>query len=433
MYKIYISSTYSDLQKQRQDAIRTILDLKHHPVAMEDYNSTSEKPLDQCLKDIRDCDIFVGIYGFRYGFIPEGHEKSITHLEYDEACKWEKTRLLFVADDDAPIPVKYIDEDRTRIKEFRQLVLNELVCTILKDLGEFGKKLAASIHNAEPGPDQKPTPSIPRILPYLSNRSIQVTELEMALDDCEDCLHTKPLVCIIHGDEMECHDKFIKRLHEVMLPKTLIGAGDVPVELTPVEWPSMKTGLKMRYKKLTYDIAQALTGNRRAKINEIKNELNGRIAALMIYSTLPVAAWEDNESELIEKWLQYWNEFPELNAGKKLMVFLCIKYKSLSNIADEEAENYSNRNTEARKFIQSLKFETYPNISPLILTELKSIEYGDVDKWIEMYAPECCDDTKLRNNIMKFFDCRKNKAVPMLELAVKLNELLLLTQIKQTG
>ena len=120
------------------------------------------------------------------------------------------------------------------------------------------------------------TPSIPTNLPYLVNRSVQLARLEITLDYCVDILNEKPLVCFIHGNELECHDKFIKRLQEVTLPKILDGS-DVIVQLTPVEWPSMEADLGLRSKKLTSDIARALTGNRRAEPNEIKNELDSRI------------------------------------------------------------------------------------------------------------------------------------------------------------
>ncbi len=401
---------------------------------MENYNSTNEKPLDQCLKDIRDCDMFVGIYAFRYGYVPEGLDKSITHLEYEEAGKEGIPRLLFFIGEDAPLPRKHIDKNPTQIDNFRQLIQKEQVVSELADLKDFKGELSTSIHKAKeeiPGGDRKPIPSIPLLLPYLSNRSRQAWELENTLDDCEKYLNEKPLVCIIHGNEIECHDKFIKSLHEVTLPKMLEGTGDVQVDLTPVEWPSMEADLNMRYKKLTNDIARALTGNRRAEPNDLKKELDGRIAAQMIYFMLPVAAWKDDEAELIEHWLKYWSEFPDLNAGKKLMIFLCLKYKNIVTAEDPESKKYKIRNDVAEDFIKGLTFNDDSKISGLIMTELEAIEWHDIDNWIERHAPKFCDDNELRAKIMKFFESRKNQAVPMMELAQKLNDLLLLTQIRE--
>ena len=430
-YRIYLSSTYSDLQELRSKAKETILDLGHHPVAMENYNSTNEKPLNQCLKDIRGCDIFVGIYAFRYGFIPQGLEKSITHLEYEEALKENKTLLLFVIDEETPMPPKFVDSDRTNINQLRDIILKVRVVAHIKDLRDFGAKLSASIHNANPDPDRRPTPAISSFLPYMSNRGTQSAKLELTLDECEESLNEKPLICIVHGNEIECHDKFIKRLHEVMLPEILDGPGKVPVDLTMVEWPSLKGDVKIRYKKLIYNISKALTGNRKANTEEIKDVLNRKISPQMIYFILPVAAWEKNEDELIKKWLQFWNDFPALNAGRKLMVFLCIKYKHIADTHGEGAKDYINRNGAAKNFIEVIQFKEFANIVGLTLEELKAVPWCDVDTWITTHAGKFCDDTELRTEAMNYYQSRHNIDVPMLELAKKLNDLLYLTQRRE--
>jgi hypothetical protein len=76
---------------------------------MEVWSSSTDDPITKCLIKVRECDLFIGIYGQRYGFIPEGHDKSITELEYIEAKKYNVDTLLFVMGDDYPIPVKYVD------------------------------------------------------------------------------------------------------------------------------------------------------------------------------------------------------------------------------------------------------------------------------------------------------------------------------------
>ncbi len=433
-YKIYISSTTEDLEESRKDAEKVILDLKHYPVAMEHYNSTNEKPLDQCLKDIRNCDIFVGIYAFRYGFIPDGHSKSITHLEYEEALKEGKILLLFLVGEDVPLPKKFIDDDQIKVKNFRDIILKERIVTIIEDLNDFGVRLSTSIQKASPDPNQIPTPDISVVSPilsYLADRSPQATELELTLDECEDNLHEKPLICIIHGNELECHNKFIERLEQVMLPDVLNSLGNMPVELNTVEWPSMNAKTIIRYKKLINNIRNVLTGDRRANMEKIKETLDKQLNPQMISFMLPVAAWEKNEDELIKKWLEYWNEFPDLNIGKKLMVFLCIKYKDIPDGDAVGANDFEDMNKSARDFIGTLEYEEYTNIVGLTMEELKAIKYSDVDSWLDKHSKEFCDDAELRKMVMKFYEGRSNKDVPMLDLAAKLNELMLLTQRRE--
>ncbi|KKO18630.1 MAG: hypothetical protein BROFUL_02667 [Candidatus Brocadia fulgida] len=292
---------------------------------------------------------------------------------------------------------------------------------LIKAWPELGKQRKAGDH-AKVDSERRPRESFIYFLPYLSDRSQQADRLELTLDECEDCLHEKPLVSIIHGDEKECHDKFIKRLHEVMLPQMLCEPGRVHVDLTMVEWPSMKEDIKMRCKKLTNNISKALTGSRRANAGEIKEALNRKISPQMIYFTLPVAAWEENEAELVKYWLQYWNEFPDLNAGRKLMVFLCMKYKHIADNHAEGSEMYRKKNDAARHFIHALQYVEYANIIGLTLDELQAVAWGDVDMWITTYAEKFCNDTELRTRAMDYYKNREK--VPMLELAEKLEHLL---------
>ena len=66
--------------------LRKIEDAK--VIAMEDYVAQDERPLQKCLKDVSSSDIYVGIFAWRYGYIPNDvkdenpNNLSITELEY---------------------------------------------------------------------------------------------------------------------------------------------------------------------------------------------------------------------------------------------------------------------------------------------------------------------------------------------------------------
>lgn len=104
MTRIYISSTCSDLVEYREAAYDALKRLRYDVVAMEDYLATDERPAEKCLNDVAECDIYVGIVAWRYGFIPPGETRSITELEYREACKSGLSRFIFVLDEDTPWP-----------------------------------------------------------------------------------------------------------------------------------------------------------------------------------------------------------------------------------------------------------------------------------------------------------------------------------------
>jgi Domain of unknown function (DUF4062) len=102
MTSVYISSTYSDLIKHREAVVQTILKMKKIVVSMEYYTASDERPLDKCLADVAECDIYIGIFAFRHGFVPD-HDNpnnlSITELEHQQARKCNKPCLIFIADE----------------------------------------------------------------------------------------------------------------------------------------------------------------------------------------------------------------------------------------------------------------------------------------------------------------------------------------------
>jgi hypothetical protein len=83
----------------------------HEDIAMEYFVAENIRPLDKCLKAVTSCDLYIGIFAWKYGSIPPRKKKSMTELEYREAVKSGKPRLIFILDEDAPWPPKFIDKD----------------------------------------------------------------------------------------------------------------------------------------------------------------------------------------------------------------------------------------------------------------------------------------------------------------------------------
>lgn len=67
--RVYVSSTFSDLEAYRAKVNEALRKAGYELVAMEDYPAFDERPLDKCLDDVASCDIYVGILAWRYGYI----------------------------------------------------------------------------------------------------------------------------------------------------------------------------------------------------------------------------------------------------------------------------------------------------------------------------------------------------------------------------
>ena len=91
--RVYLSSTYSDLEPYREAVSRTLRKLGHDVIAMEDYVAADERPVEKCLADVAACEVYVGIFAWRYGYIPpqdNPKQRSVTEMEYREAGKRRK-------------------------------------------------------------------------------------------------------------------------------------------------------------------------------------------------------------------------------------------------------------------------------------------------------------------------------------------------------
>ena len=74
---------------------------------MEDYVARDDRPLANCLEDISSCDLYIGLFALRYGFVPEDgnpEHRSITELEYRHAAVKGKDCLVFILDEKFPWP-----------------------------------------------------------------------------------------------------------------------------------------------------------------------------------------------------------------------------------------------------------------------------------------------------------------------------------------
>jgi hypothetical protein len=122
--RIFVSSTFDDLREYRAAAIRVLRQLGHEVVAMEDFVAGGAFPLNRVLDDVKRCDVYVGIFAWRYGFVPKFEnvslpapaiagadpmKTSITHYEYLQAKASGLEILAFLLDENCAWPPHLVD------------------------------------------------------------------------------------------------------------------------------------------------------------------------------------------------------------------------------------------------------------------------------------------------------------------------------------
>jgi hypothetical protein len=121
-YQVFISSTYSDLEGERDSIIKAILEMYHIPIGMEMFSAEDEDQWEIIRRTIEVSDYYILVLGLRYGSkTSEGI--SFTQKEYEYALKKKIPVLAFVMDEMVSLSKDKRDNDLTEINAFRELVL----------------------------------------------------------------------------------------------------------------------------------------------------------------------------------------------------------------------------------------------------------------------------------------------------------------------
>ncbi len=146
--KVFISSTYVDLIEYRKAAIEVVNRYKCVPLSMEFFGSQPQDPETVCENEIRACDVFIGLYAHRFGYVPGGGEKSITQQEYELAKELGKDCLCFIVDKSYPWLVTTIEMDKyPKLEKFLENVKKDNVVDFFKSPDNFSKGLSTSLGN----------------------------------------------------------------------------------------------------------------------------------------------------------------------------------------------------------------------------------------------------------------------------------------------
>src|ERR1039457_2512909 len=101
----FLSSTGADLRAYREAAFLAIQKLDGWKcIRMEDFGARDWDVDSFCQARAKECDLFVGIIGHRFGDGPKGSKESYTQREYLAARAAKKPILLYLAPDDFSIP-----------------------------------------------------------------------------------------------------------------------------------------------------------------------------------------------------------------------------------------------------------------------------------------------------------------------------------------
>ncbi|HEU5157653.1 MAG TPA: HEAT repeat domain-containing protein [Streptosporangiaceae bacterium] len=125
--RVFVSWTSEDLRDHREQVRRALRRLG----AEEVVAGADSPPVEERLAAVRTCDLYLGVFAWHYGPVPEGHDRSVPELEFRAAVEADIPRLVFLLSEEEPWPRAAMDlgEAGARIEALREELAAAEACS----------------------------------------------------------------------------------------------------------------------------------------------------------------------------------------------------------------------------------------------------------------------------------------------------------------
>lgn len=145
---IFVGSTWEDVKDHRKAVRDTLHRLETIVRGMEYFGSKPGSPREECLKAVRSCRVYIGVFAMRYGSIDEETGKSMTHIEYDEAQLLRLPTLIYLIDENKqPVIPKFVDigESGTKLADLKAELKRRFTVSFFTTPEDLAKRLSQDL------------------------------------------------------------------------------------------------------------------------------------------------------------------------------------------------------------------------------------------------------------------------------------------------
>lgn len=149
---IFLSSTFRDLASHRAVLKLALESSGYRVYGMELFTANVRPPLETCLAELDQSNIYIGVIGEYYGSCPPGFKKSYTQLEYERAMKRSMPVFVFLTADDAQVTPAQIERDSKkleRLNAFKAQLKKQHTLAFFKDANEAAWQILAALRKHE--------------------------------------------------------------------------------------------------------------------------------------------------------------------------------------------------------------------------------------------------------------------------------------------
>jgi hypothetical protein len=156
---VFISSTFRDLKDHRRAVWQVLKDFEVFIRGMEEFGARPAAPIETCLAEVEQCDIYVGLVAFRIGTVDQATGKSFTQLEYEHALSRRKDVLIYLADEEnariRPIDIDLDTTLREKLLAFKNTLRERHTVNTFSDAVDLAQKLRRDFKRYLPTPAEE--------------------------------------------------------------------------------------------------------------------------------------------------------------------------------------------------------------------------------------------------------------------------------------
>lgn len=161
--RVFVGSTSADLGRERQALQRALSGMSGvEYVGMENFGSRPDSPREVCLREVAASDVYVGLFGNRYGSLDPESGLSMTEIEYREASRCGLPRLVyfkaedgaFKAEDGAPGGPG--TEPDARLRDLKEEIRRDLTVDFFDGPESLAPRVTAALYNLMAGRPDAP-------------------------------------------------------------------------------------------------------------------------------------------------------------------------------------------------------------------------------------------------------------------------------------
>lgn len=141
---VFISSTFEDLIQERRKIWELLASYDVNMRGMERFGARKASPLETCLAEVEQSDIYIGIISYRLGSVENNSGKSFTQLEYEKALDLKKDIWIYLIDEkNSKISPTFIDfgETHEKLQSFKSILKDRHTIDTFIDEVDLQEKL----------------------------------------------------------------------------------------------------------------------------------------------------------------------------------------------------------------------------------------------------------------------------------------------------